>query len=253
MKKLFFVLGAPDHEMREIERVVTAAGHACAYATVAGKVVHSYEAYRATGIDGLVPSGHEVVFVECAVMGLRRDHVVDHHRPGDPGYGCPPAQFLEGSSLGQVLALLGLTPTSEQLVIAAADHCLSAAYRGQCPGVSPQELQRWREQTRSTARGLPAEELRKQIDEAQQLLERAPRVKLADTEVAWVEDPPPEVSEASARSGVAYMFLRREHDGRMKAGIRSAPAPLVAHWLQHCGLRDLYGDPQRGFAGGYFD
>src|SRR5690606_38968626 len=50
--------------------------------------------------------------VECAPTA--RDRVqIDHHRPGDPGYGRPPAEFLPASSLGQViaeLARLGLLP-----------------------------------------------------------------------------------------------------------------------------------------------
>lgn len=33
---------------------------------------------------------------------------VDHHRPGDPGYGLPPERFLEGSSIGQVFHLLAV-------------------------------------------------------------------------------------------------------------------------------------------------
>lgn len=28
----------------------------------------------------------------------------DQGRPGDPGYGCPPAEFLPASSVGQVMA-----------------------------------------------------------------------------------------------------------------------------------------------------
>src|SRR5690606_25622302 len=39
--------------------------------------------------------------------------VIDHHRPGDPGYGRPPEEFLAASSIGQViteLARLGRLP-----------------------------------------------------------------------------------------------------------------------------------------------
>jgi hypothetical protein len=110
--------------------------------------------------------------------------VIDHHRLGDPGYGVPPAQFLIGSSLGQVLAELArlgvlelgagggqhapdttvpgavwshtdaadgkdrwfvshtddryLEIPSDLVLAAAADHCLQAAYRGECPGVDPE-------------------------------------------------------------------------------------------------------------------
>ncbi len=250
----FFVLGAPDHEMQEIERVCVEKGFGYAYATVNGSVVHSYEAYDADGITSrTVPPGSRVVFVECAVMGLRYDDLIDHHSPGDPGYGQTPQGYFEGSSLGQFLLMVGQEPSKLQRIIAAADHCLTAAYQGLCPGVSPQDLQEFREQTRSKARGLSLDELRRQIAEASEFLQSAPRVDINGTQVAWFEDTPPfEASEASARLALPYMYVRKQDDGRMKAGIRSAPAPVVAYWIANCGLRQVYGDPQRGFAGGYY-
>src|SRR5690606_1931199 len=113
---------------------------------------------------------------------------IDHHRPGDPGYGQPPSKFLEASSIGQVIAVLArLAPLGwetipgpswpwgpgtyemvdrdrrdwlpdpgtssgwdwaiscatscwyvvprDLVIAAAADHCLSAAYAGEGPGV----------------------------------------------------------------------------------------------------------------------
>lgn len=249
----FFVLGAPDHEMQEIERVCKELGLAHAYATLNGSIVHSYEAYNADGLTTrFVPPGSKVVFVECSVMGLRYDDIIDHHQPGDPGFGKPPEQYLEGSSLGQFLAMLQLEPTQQQRVMAAADHCLTAAYQGLCPGVTVEELRQFREQSRSKARDLPVEELQRQIATASDALRQAPKVELAGAQVAWFEgDPPCETSEASARLALPYMYVRKQDDGRMKAGIRSAPSPVVAYWMSHCGLNDIYGDPQRGFAGGY--
>ncbi len=37
----------------------------------------------------------------------------------------------------------------EIMLVAAADHCLAAAYRGECPGIDPDELMAWRIKTRS--------------------------------------------------------------------------------------------------------
>lgn len=252
MKPFFFVLGAPDHEMQEIERVCKERGIAYGYATYRGSIVHTHEAYQATGVSSFIPSDSCIVQVECNVRGLPVHDIVDHHQPGDPGYGKSPEQYFAGSSLGQFLTMLGLQPTQRQLVIAAADHCLTAAYAGQCPGVTPQELQAFREETRSRARGLPLNVLAQQIDEASNALRSAPRIRLADTDVAFFEDPPAELSEASARLGMPYVYLRRQDDGRVKAGIRSAPAQVVREWLERCGLNNTYGDPARGFAGGYF-
>jgi hypothetical protein len=105
--------------------------------------------------------------------------IIDHHNPGDPGYGRSPAEFLPASSIGQVIAILGddriainrhtLSAESPQdlylvpagaladdsdpawclgtgfvptdiVLTAAADHCLDAARRGECPGVDPDDL-----------------------------------------------------------------------------------------------------------------
>ena len=253
MKPYFFVLGAPDHEMQEIARLCREHGLAYAFATTCGgSTVHSHEAYDATGIGGIIPPGSSIVLVECSVLGLPWDHRIDHHHPGDAGYGMPPEQYFEGSSLGQFLRFIGQTPTEQQLIIAAADHCLTSAYMGRCPGVCPQKLAKWRVESRCRARGLSPVELTRQIEEAATLLKSAPRIQLAGSEVAFLEEPPIEVSEASARLGMPYVYVRRHDEKQAKAGIRSAPPHLVREWLNKCGLERLYGDPQRGFAGGYF-
>lgn len=252
MKNYFFVLGAPDHEMQEIARICEERGLAYGYATKLGAIVHTHDAYHATGVAGLIPPNSHVVAVECNVMGLPVDDVIDHHQPGDPGYGKAPTEYLEGSSLGQFLQMLNLEPTPQQRVIAAADHCLTAAYKGLCPDVSPEDLRAFREATRCKARSISQEELQQQIQQAMLALNTAPTFRVADTEVAWFDDAPAEISEASARLGRPYMYMRKQEDGRVKAGIRSAPAPVVAEWLETCGLTGTYGDPQRGFAGGYF-
>ena len=248
----YFILGAPDHEMIEIARVLTSTHQAFSHATVSGKVVKSKTAYLATGIEGVIPAGAELIFVECAVMGLRPTQVIDHHHPGDPGFGMAPKDYLLGSSLGQLLALLGLEPTAEQRIIAAADHCLKHAYDGECPGVDIDQLAQWRVYTRARARNISESELVVQIGAAEKALQAAPRIKLADIDVAWFEQTTPELSEASARIGMPYAYAWAEPDGTLKAGIKSAPAIAVKTWMDTCGLKGVYGDPQRGFAGGYF-
>lgn len=51
-----------------------------------------------------------VVLVECDLPGHPREGlevvVVDHHRPGDPGFGRDSEEFLPASSVGQVISLL---------------------------------------------------------------------------------------------------------------------------------------------------
>jgi hypothetical protein len=249
--KYFFILGARDPEMQEIMRVLDVEGHPHALATIRGRPVRSSEAYVATGIQGLVPKNHRIVFVECAVLGLVPDEICDHHNEGDPGYGMPPAEYMDGSSLGQVLKLLNLEPTAEQRVIAAADHCLRHAYEGLCPGVDPATLAAWREKSRAEVRNITAEEMRSRIEAAMQALRDAPRIIVGGEEVAWFPGQmPEEIPEASARSGIPFCYARRE-GSRGKSGIMSAAPHVIRAWMRECGLTDVYGDPARGFAGGY--
>jgi hypothetical protein len=253
MDKKYFILGAPDPEMVTIEGLLKAHGVRYGYATLRGRVVQAHEAYRADGTTTLIPSGSEIVVVECSVLGLHPVHYIDHHREGDPGFGLPPDQYLEGSSLGQFLAYMGIPPTQEHRVIAAADHCLTHAYHGRCPGVDVQELKLWRTRNRATARGLAEEELSRQIAAATEYLQSVPRIKLAGVDVAFVDEIRPEIAEASAREGIPYTYVKKEPDGRRKAGILSAPPEAIQEWMDTCQLQNIYGDPQRGFAGGYFE
>jgi hypothetical protein len=250
----FFVLGARDPEMVEITRVLDAQGIPHAHATIAGVPVRSSEAYRATGVQGLIPRDAHIVFVECTVTGLIPDDVCDHHNPGDPGFGMPPERFMEGSSLGQVLTLLGLTPTDEQRVIGAADHCLRHAYEGRCPGIDPKVLADWRERSRSSIRGISVEEIQGRIELAMAALKAAPRIQVEGADVAFFSataEFPEEVPEASARIGIPFCYVHVEGK-RGKAGIMSAPPSVIRTWMRTCGLKNVYGDPARGFAGGYY-
>lgn len=255
----FFILGAMDPEMEEIVRVLDANGIGWANATACGHPVNSAEAYEATSTTRLLPRPpRELVFVECDVIGLDAVDLCDHHNPGDPGYDLPPARYLEGSSLGQVLRLLGQEPTHEQRIIAAADHCLARAYRGECPGVDPGELADWRERSRAARFGLTHEEIQMRIRIAASALERAERIRIGDELVAWFPDKgiaPYELSEASARRGVpiAYITHLDPERGpyRAKSGILNAMPDTVRAWMRDCQLERVYGSPLRGYAGGY--
>lgn len=211
MSTLTLILGAPDPEMQAIEDLGRQVGAKIRYALSArGSRVRADEAYQAVALDAPLPSDGTVYAVECDGPAIPPDAIrIDHHRPGDPGYGRPPAEFLPASSIGQVIAelarlgpeirdgrlVVGLLPwraTScdytalagvqwarahwsddprdhwegwivaarssdrerggapwasipyDYWLAAAADHCLAAAYRGECPGVDPDALMRWR-------------------------------------------------------------------------------------------------------------
>lgn len=116
--KSLWLLGASDPEMAAIERLLTSIGETTAHAVGSdGQRVHPGNAYRAIGyrlsrddLDLSTRWDGPCYQVECG-GDLPPDAVsIDHHRPGDPGYGRPTEEFLSASSVGQVychLAKLG--------------------------------------------------------------------------------------------------------------------------------------------------
>jgi len=274
----FFILGASDPEMAEIERVLTDVGVAYGYATVAGRRVHPGNAYAADGIgvDSVIPDWDaDYVAVECGgplLAGISTDNaliVVDHHRPGDRGFGRPAVEYWEASSLGQVCWLIGIEPTPRMRMIAAADHCLRDAYAGRCPDVDPDALVEHRIAQKADFERRLANEIREEIADACRQLhvalhtatERwrwegviegysnpAGRPKWVDFGDSTI----PGLPEAGAITGVAYVATVTERDGRRKRVFSGDPDQVRA-WTADEGktLDGLYGDPARGFAGGY--
>ncbi len=312
MTSTLFILGAPDPEMAAIESLLFAAGQRVAYAMVAGVRVHPGNAYKALSVadvpggtewpeealhylDRLRAQGGEIVCVECALADERYgmngayDSIdcaamvtsIDHHRPGDPGYGLPPGQYLAASSLGQVLLLThahdGFArfdgcwysygpegPNSdnylllqsrhdepaEEMLIAAADHCLAAAYRGECPGVDPDALMAWRARTRADFQGRPVAAVEADVAAARAALAVAPKVEIAGVAVARFDATVPELPEAAARDGIPFLATLTER-GQNKTVLQAAPPQVVAAWMdsQRAAGLSPYGDPARGFAG----
>jgi hypothetical protein len=256
-----FVLGAADAESAEIARVLRDAGETAVEAARAdgGRVVGG-EAYRADRRRTLagVPPGLKLVRVECEFSDGADPPgtiVADHHRPGDPGFDRPPGEFLEASSLGQVLRLLGREPTSEQRLTAAADHCLAAAYGGRCPGIDPVELRRHRIRVRARSSGRTEDEVRTALGAAAAALLAAGWVEIGarfrDMRPAGHVALLPEAGTLLGEPYVAEVFER----ARRKV-VASSPEPAaIAAFLRAApgslGLIELYGSPERGFAGGY--
>lgn len=113
-----FLLGANDPEMAAIERLLIKHGKRYAFATIGGVSVTQENAYKATGyvfpedVLGEYVLGQEdcpiTHRVECGWHGWEFTGItnVDHHNPGDPGFGRLPESFLPASSLGQVYQIL---------------------------------------------------------------------------------------------------------------------------------------------------
>lgn len=321
MSKLLWILGAADPEMTAIEKMLHDAGEHVAFATFDGVRVHPGNAYRANGTtDAVDLSQRHAVLVECGFsFDLQGETTwVDHHRLGDPGYGKPPAEYWTASSLGQAVHLLahnrvgisGDEPGQQYYdgtvrvcvfqssddfsdfehvsvddahLIAAADHCLAAAYRGECPGVDPDELMQWRVRSRAAFQERAEADVLADVLAARKVLRSAPLVTLGmcnedldmfgqlaewsggDTVVTQVQhitakdmrgQHTPELPEASAREGICFIADGLpDRDGRVKVVCQSGtPDQILAFmqkWAPSHGLVDVYGDPARGFAGGY--
>lgn len=156
-RKTVFVLGAPDPESMFLFRTLRACGFVAVWATCGGASVTTRTAYEA---DGRGMDGARAVWIECRPAGCSRaqleairDVVVDHHNPGDKGYGRSEEEAFEASSVGQVAYLAGTMEreasltfaeaakwsrlrgsltTPDAVAIGAADHCLPAALAGRC-------------------------------------------------------------------------------------------------------------------------
>ena len=262
--KTLFVLGADDPEMSEIERLLLEAHAHCWHVVADGARCHPGNAYKAK-LPALV-SGYitNVVLIECDVAGLKATRL-DHHREGDPGFGRGPAEFASASSLGQFLALIGEEPDKKQLLIMAADHCLAAAYSGQCPGVTPIDLRDYRARMMGQRYGLSDEEMCDRWDAATQVVQNAPMVDLGgtirDLRGLVVDDLP----EILCIRGEAGLYRRTDpRSGLDKLGILGAGAgtqpgttPVEAFLTagRESGsvlgvpVHTVYGDAVRGFCG----
>jgi len=278
-----FILGAADPEMNAIENLLALYDIRFEYAQADGKRVHPGNAYQADQV--ILEVGETAVLVECQPKAVTFEDGfpaevirIDHHRPGDPGYGRKPAEYWEASSIGQVFRFLELAPSREAKVIAAADHCLTAAYAGQCPGIDPDGLMEWRMRSRAAFQERPVEWVLVDVRAAMEQIRTAPIIYLMpctggidDHEhqiycgcpdgmgfhpVTDLRGPAiDELPEAAARMGRAIMAGPLPcPDGRKKIVLQSADPPTIKAWLAGGGPADVidrYGDPERGFAGGY--
>jgi len=277
-------------------------------------------------VEPPLPADALVLRVECDGPALgeipaERLVVIDHHRPGDPGYSRQAADFLAGSSLGQTIIWLARQrklpvrsdgwlyagdaagseagrllydadgwvaddgndfqppgwivvqeeplPGGEEplpfywripdalVYTAAADHCLAAAYRGACPGVDPEKLLVFRCQQKAAFQGVHLDTILGHINRARELLRKrslSPQGLPRPYADLTNEPTVPELPEAAAREGIAFLAKVADRDGRQKIVLQSASADLVRAFLAgevYPGLNQMYGDPERGFAGGY--
>lgn len=154
-----FVLGAPDPEEARIVEHLKRLNLPFVFArNEGGERVLPHQAkqsdpdWLSRDMDGIRSlNGRREVVVVAVECRYDKDQIsrserkvvlitIDHHDSTDPGYWAPPDQFQRGSSLLQILWLLGVTPNEADLVLGAMDHCPEAAFQGKCPGVDPEDV-----------------------------------------------------------------------------------------------------------------
>lgn len=251
-----FVLGAGDPEMSAIEEICRSENYPVVYALGHGRRVHAGNAYQADSINLHKYSGLVPVWVECRSKDYQSSHIIiDHHSAGDPGYGLEPHEYWQGSSVGQLCTLVGHKRTDLLSITAAADHCLSHAYKGMCPGVSPAALRAWRSETRAAFQRIPLEELEDNVNHAiselkEKLLTNINGESFIDARQGKLK----EFAEAVAIIGESVMYeIFDSKSRRIKVGVLGGEPHKIAAWQMWAktALVDCYGDPQRGYAGGY--
>jgi hypothetical protein len=113
LNEFIFVLGAQDPEMDMIEeRIIVPLALNSEYATINSTRVDPSNAYQVENkIDE--SSDKKIVLIECGgehLSGIK----IDHHRPGDPGYGVKAEDFFNASSLGQMVKFVLSKASSNQ-------------------------------------------------------------------------------------------------------------------------------------------
>lgn len=133
------------------------------------------------------------------------------------------------------------------LLTAAADHCLHAAYRGECHYVTPETLLRLRLRQRAKHQRRPVRDVAADVGAARAWLRNQPEL------IPHAENPIPELPEAAACEGRAFTAAIPAPNGVTKIVLQGADPDTIRNWLaeQSARGREIYGDPERGFAGAY--
>lgn len=260
-----FILGAQDPEMREIERIAAAAGVGVLHAARRGVRCAAGNAYEADGVVRLARGGHArpalllprapIVTVECGLPGHPAVARVDHHHPGDPGYDKGPERYFEGSSLGQVLTMLEIEPDATQRLLAAADHCLTAAYQGRCPDIDPNELLFQRAAWRAKVSGRTLSDVIDGIVDAAARVRRHYDSEFGESVFLDPTEVPPDLPEGAAYAGRPVRYRQWLPGGELKEMLKGAGPEHIERFIaDHAAAgRRVYGNPYRGYAGTYLD
>lgn len=267
----YFVLGAEDPEMNEIESILAENGETFEYAKRHGERVKPWNAYEADPVH--VPSGTITVLVECEPKRFGGKNgiipIIDHHRIGDPGYDLPPEQFWRASSIGQLYALLSLgEPKRKHVVLAAMDHCMAQARLGKCPGIDSEEVRALSIEYTALHKGVDIHAVIASVRSMKKKVLDAPLITLGAQRVVDLTSVSIGVGysldylcllEAIAELGVpALIQTRNSSKDRAKILLHGAATPetvidFMETYAPAHGISGIYGTPSRGHAGGFLN
>lgn len=257
-----FVLGGSDTEMKHIEFAIVEAGHEVVKAEIDGTRVTRGKAYHA---DYPSPKIGDV-WVECQPADYTKTEmyslgieIVDHHYEGDPGYGRPPEDYWEASSIGQVYNILGLEKSFEAKMVAAGDHCLYAAYHNMCPDIDKKDFIDFR--MRHFGKDKDAYRFSMKLEQVIKAFKRCKKVIIGKLEVydltpitekyySWLSD-------ISCLLNMKYVTIRpfAKKEGMTKYFVGNLSRKEITYFVDELihelgdEVISVYGDPTRQFAG----
>lgn len=274
-KNVLIIFGADDFEKFAAVEIAKNLRFQVANATYEGKPVNPANAYKADGFE--LCTNHEaeidqIIIFECSktAAGDLQEKIImicDYHNEGDAGFQKHPDQFWEGSSIGQFCNFIEFSPDHTLLMVAAADHCLSAAYAGLCPRINPVKFRKFRvkqkcefykNDPKSEYKSTP-ESLNAVIDNAIEILKNAENINgIIDLRnFGYINELP----EAACILGVGYMTQideideKNEKTGNKKILIEGVTTPeQISEFIEWAKklenkVGEPYGNPNRGFAG----
>ena len=271
--KVCFIFGARDAEMQFIKTVCDKEGIPYAYACAVNPRTEEMDrinagtAYNATHVilDGEIVDltiYTAIITIECAVEGVTPVENLDHHREGDFGFGFAPELYETAASVGQfmdfaktVLHMDVMARYPEWKMVAAGDHCPAAAYQGECPGISVEDFREFRLQGAADFQKKDIEELRMEVGAG--MVELSALEDIVHMGFSWKDATQvsiPQLPHVAAMLAMPAAYTLPSPDGRTKCGIIGSNEPaVISAWMNYYEdkLVDMYGDPARGYAGGY--
>lgn len=283
-KRFRFILGALDPEMIMIEKLLSEHSIpfevAQVYKDSKLKRANHAECYRSKMSDGIAypkPQRHDV-WIECEPVGGKKaitavgGRFIDHHYPGDLGYGMSAQQHADASSIAQLCKLLEIPMTDEILLASAIDHGLAAAYRNEIPGIFADDVYRRQVDLMISDFKKTREHIDGEIVGERLIIRNGnlPRLTFSaygeEYEVVDYREKVLHdsfeylcVREAALLEGVAllisrtYRVLQYVRPGEMF--VAHVPPPVIRAFMEgkiHPHLEERFGVPQRSFAGGYY-